>query len=120
MIIYRGGRRQRGYGIGGIFKSLFRKAMPLLAEGGKIITKNALDLGQKVITDISRGQDIGKSFEKHGVNAAINAAGDVVSAGGKAVAGNKSKKRKRNVPTSRPAKRLKGRVFADIYDKDGD
>ena len=117
MLIYRGGRRQRGYGIGGMFKSLFRSAMPILKQGGKIITKNALELGKNVLSDVSRGEkDIGKLFERHGMSAAMNTAGDIADAGEKAVTGNKGSKRKKNALTSRQAKRLKGRAFTDIYD----
>lgn len=111
MIIYRGGRRQRGHGIGGVFKSLFRKAMPILAEGGKVIAKHAAEMGKNVLADVSRGEtDIAKSFERHGVKAAIGAAGDVLDAP------DKRKKRRGGRLRTPQTKRLKGRKFTDIYD----
>ncbi len=116
MLIYRGGRRQRGYGIGGMFKSLFRSAMPILKEGGKIVAKNAVNYGANVLADVSRGEDVVKSLERHGVKAAMNTAGDIADAGEKAVTSNKGKKRKVKALTSRQAKRVKGRAFTDIYD----
>jgi len=115
MIIYRGGRRQRGHGIGGVFKNLFRSAMPMIKEGGKIVAKNALNLGANVLADMRSGENnVGKAFERHAIKTAMETAEDMVNAGEKAV--NKRSKRKGNAITSRQAKRLKGRKFADIYD----
>jgi len=112
MLIYRGGRRQRGYGIGGMFKSLFRSAMPILKEGGKIVAKNAVNYGANVLADVSRGEeDVGEMLKRHAIKSAKEAAGDVADA-----VTNKRGKRKKNALTSRQAKRLKGRAFTDIYD----
>ena len=111
MLIYRGGRRQRGHGIGGVFKSLFRSAMPFIKEGGKIVAKNAVNYGANVLADISQGEDVVKSLERHGIKAVRGAAGDAADA-----VVNKSKKRKKNALTSQQAKRPKGRKFTDIYD----
>ena len=111
MLIYQGGRRQRGHGIGGVFKSLFRSAMPFIKEGGKIVAKNAVNYGANVLADISQGEDVVKSLERNGIKAVTGTAGDVADA-----VTNKSKKRKKKALTSRQAKRPKGHYFADIYD----
>ena len=81
MIVYRGGRRQRGYGIGGVFSSLFRKAKPFAAKAkpffknkvkplikkgmkkakphlkkaSKIAGKNALNTFTQVMADVQGG-----------------------------------------------------------------
>ena len=124
MIIYRGGRRQRGYGIGGVFSSLFRQALPALEQGAKIIGKNAVQLGMNVANDAIQGKDPLKSLEQHGVMAALNTGGEILDStfDNSASTNTKHKKRKRegkNVIHHR-AKRQKGRGFTDIFDDASD
>ena len=45
---FRGARIQRGYGIGGIFKSLARIAIPLFKRGAKAVGKRALQAATEV------------------------------------------------------------------------
>ena len=129
--MYRGGRRQRGNGIGGVFKSLFRSAVPFLQEGAKIVGKHAMNMGQKVLRDTMAGKDALKSLEMHGKKAALdtgtellNKAGTVAFVDEESVNDkntNNSKKRKRPSGKSishRSAKRQKGRGFRDIFDHD--
>ena len=49
---YRGARFQRGYGIGGIFKSLARYAIPLFKQGAKVVGKRALQAATEVGHDV--------------------------------------------------------------------
>ncbi len=58
---YRGTRMQRGYGIGGIFRSLARFAMPLFKKSADSVGKRAL----KAATEV--GQDVldGKNFKEY-------------------------------------------------------
>ena len=55
--IYRGRALQRGHGLGGIFKGLFRMAAPLLKKAGKkalrTVGKRALKAGANALTDIA-------------------------------------------------------------------
>ena len=37
MPVFRGARMQRGYGLGGMLKCLFKSAMPIFQQGGKLI-----------------------------------------------------------------------------------
>ena len=53
IIGYRGVRFQRGYGIGGIFKSLARYAIPLFKQGAKVVGKRALqDSREKMLENL--------------------------------------------------------------------
>ncbi len=52
---FRGARIQRGYGIGGIFKSVARIAIPLFKRNAKTLGKKALkaatEVGQNVLKE---------------------------------------------------------------------
>jgi hypothetical protein len=63
---YRGARMQRGYGIGGIFKSLARYAIPLLKQGAKVVGKRALQVATEVGQDVLQGKNVRESVENHG------------------------------------------------------
>lgn len=119
MIIYRGGRRQRGYGIGGVFSSLFRQALPVLEKGAKIVGKNAVQLGMNMAQDAIQGKDPLKSLEQHGLNAAANTLGDVTEEFTTTKTGKKRKREGKKVIPHR-AKRQRGRGFTDIFDNASD
>ena len=63
---YRGARMQRGYGIGGIFKSLARYAIPLFKQGAKVVGKRALQAATEVGQDVLQGKNVRESVETHG------------------------------------------------------
>ena len=76
IIGFRGARIQKGYGIGGIFKSLARIAIPLFKRGAKAIGKRALQAATEVGQDVLEVKNViesAKSREK-------KAAGDVAKA----------------------------------------
>ena len=58
---YRGARFQRGYGIGGIFKSLARCAIPLFKQGAKVVGKRALKAATEVGQDVLQGKNVRES-----------------------------------------------------------
>jgi hypothetical protein len=58
---YRGARFQRGYGIGGIFKSLARYAIPLFKQGAKVVGKRALKAATEVGQDVLQGKNVRES-----------------------------------------------------------
>ncbi len=70
--IYQGRRRQRGYGLGSVFSSLFRKATPLLLKGAKSVGKQLLKTGAAVASDVLEGQDIKSSLKERGIEGAKN------------------------------------------------
>ncbi|GFW61344.1 uncharacterized protein F54H12.2 [Trichonephila clavipes] len=53
---YKGINFQKGYGIGGIFRRLFRAALPFLVKGGKTIGKEVLMTGSRVASDVLSGR----------------------------------------------------------------
>ena len=63
---YRGARFQRRYGIGGIFKSLARYAIPLFKQSAKVVGKRALQGVTEVGQDVLRGKNVRESAKTHG------------------------------------------------------
>jgi hypothetical protein len=63
---FRGARMQRGYGIGGIFKSLARYAIPLFKQGAKVVGKRALQAATEVGQDVLQGKNVRESFKSRG------------------------------------------------------
>ena len=66
---FRGGRMQRGYGIGDMFKSLVRVAIPLLKRGAKVVGKRALKAATEVGQDVLEVKDVLKSLKSRGSDA---------------------------------------------------
>lgn len=64
MNVFRGSRFQRGHGLGSLFSSLLRGALPLLKTGAKYIGKRALSTGMKTAEDIMRGENPKEAFKK--------------------------------------------------------
>ncbi len=67
--VYRGIRQQRGHGIGGLFRGLFRTIAPMLKTGLKKglthLGKRALTAGANVLSDISENNTpIKEAFKK--------------------------------------------------------
>lgn len=60
---YKGRRRQRGYGLGSVFSSLFRRVAPLLKRGAMTLGKQALKTGVNVANDVLQGDNIGEAFK---------------------------------------------------------
>lgn len=58
MMVFHGGSFQRGYGLGSFFKSLARKALPLLQEGAKTAGKAALKTGVNIAKDVLTGNNL--------------------------------------------------------------
>ena len=59
---YHVARFQRGYGIGGIFKSLARYAIPLFKQGDKVVGKRAL----QAATEVGQGKNVRESVKTQG------------------------------------------------------
>lgn len=69
--IFRGTRIQRGYGIGGLFRGLFKSVKPLLKSGVKTFTpllkkgvksvgKQAFHSGMNLASDLLKGKNCSK------------------------------------------------------------
>ena len=72
---FRGSRFQQGYGLGSIFKGLFRWAMPHLQQGAKVLGTKALQTGVQVAQDVLDGDDVKTAVSKR----AKQALGDMTS-----------------------------------------
>jgi hypothetical protein len=80
---HRGARFQRGYGLGGIFKSLARYAIPLSKQGvGKRALQAATEVGQDVLqgknvreSGKTHGREVVKDFAEQGAKALLHQAG---------------------------------------------
>lgn len=53
--VFIGPRMQRGYGLGGFFASLFRRALPVFKSGGEYLARKAAKTGINTIKDIASG-----------------------------------------------------------------
>ncbi|GBN18930.1 hypothetical protein AVEN_190190-1 [Araneus ventricosus] len=94
---YRGTAYQSGYGgVGGLFRSFFRSAIPLFKSGAKAIGKQILKSGLDVMSDISRGdkpkQAAQRRFKEAGKILTDKAASKVKTMIG---SGKRNKKRRR-------------------------
>ena len=56
--VYVGTRYQRGHGLGSIFGSLFKSAVPLLKRGAKTLGREALKTGLNLASDVMEGQNV--------------------------------------------------------------
>ena len=61
---FHGSRFQQGYGLGSIFKGLFRWAIPRLQQGAKLLGKKALQTGVQVAQDVLEGDDVDTALAK--------------------------------------------------------
>ena len=66
---FHGARFQRGYGLGSIFKGLFRWVMPNLQQGAKVLGKKALQTGLDVAQDVLAGGNVKAALTKQGKKA---------------------------------------------------
>ena len=61
---YQGSPFQKGYGFGGLFRSLFRAAVPLFKSGAKAVGKQLFHTGVDVLNDLSRGDNINEAAKR--------------------------------------------------------
>ncbi len=76
MIIYKGRRRQKGYGVGGHFASFFRKAIPVLKKAGYSTSKHWMREGGDILEELEKSdnnwQDVIKKHVKKAARKSIN------------------------------------------------
>lgn len=112
---YQGIPFQKGYGFGGIFRSLFRAAVPLFKSGAKAVGKQLFHTGVDMLNDISHGDNIEvaakRRLKEAGKNLTDKAAVKVKSMIGSGQRNKKRKKSQHSVIRSK-AKKVKAR---DIF-----
>lgn len=94
---YQGSPYQRGYGLGGLFRSFFRAAVPLFKSGAKAVGKQLFHSGVDLLNDVTKGQDV-KTAAKKRLKEAGNVLADKAATKVKTMigSGNRNKKRKRS------------------------
>ena len=60
------GMSQRGYGLGGVFRSAGRYVNPILGEVGKIAATTGAELAKNLLTDAIEGKDLKESARERG------------------------------------------------------
>ena len=70
IIPYSGARWQRGYGLGSVFRSVFRTIMPLAKDAGKKVLRAGLKTGVGLASDALRGKDMSQAL-RHRVTGAL-------------------------------------------------
>jgi len=113
---YQGVTHQKGYGIGGLFRSLFRVAMPLFKSGAKAIGKQVLRSGADLVNDLAHGVDVKTAAKQRlkeaGRNLTDKATTKVKTMIGSGKKNNKKRKLSKRSLISRSAKKHKVR---DIF-----
>lgn len=92
---YKGVSLQRGSGLGGIFKSMFRMVLPLLKSGVKTVGKQALRSGVDIANDYMQGKDLkvaSKQRVKEATKILTNKAADKM----KTMIGGQHKRKRKN------------------------
>ena len=91
VLVFRRAPLQRGHGLGGLFKTLFRVAVPVIRRAapiakkvalrvGKSAAKRAAKAGAKVIQDITKNRStFKKAVKERAQEAALNAAMDAIN-----------------------------------------
>lgn len=112
---YEGVSFQKGYGLGGVFRRLFRAALPFLVKGGKAVGKEALITGTKVVNDVLSGENFKSATTKRtkeaGKGLARKAINHVQSMIGKG-----KYKRKRKTQTRVISSKVRKERGRDIFD----
>ena len=104
MPVFRGSPWQVGYGLGGLFRTLARKAMPLIKSGAKALGNIALKSGTDFVGDVLAGRNVKEAAKARTVEAANVAKRKAVN---KLRSQTGSGKRKRSRSAKRTAKKRK-------------
>ena len=102
---FHGARFQRGYGLGSIFKGLFRWAMPHLQQSAKMLGKRALQTGVQVAQDVLGGENVKTATKKRAKQAlGLPSQNSSQSGAGKKAIKRKAQPRKNSSPPGKRAK----------------
>lgn len=108
MNVFRGRRSQRGHGIGGVLKGLFRSAMPLIKKGAKSLGKIALETGVQVANDVMSGKKFKSSLKTRGKQAGRKLIGQTVDGISQRGNGNRRRRKKgtrKHTPTKHTSRK---------------
>lgn len=112
---YRGISYQKGYGLGGIFRRIFRAALPYIVRGTKTVGKEALVTGSRVMSDVLAGQDIKTAAKNRTKESGKNLAKKALSKMQSMIGSGGYKRKRKTKKKIISSKKLKGRG-RDIFD----
>ena len=102
---FHGARFQRGYGLGSIFKGIFRWAMPHLQQGAKMLGKRTLQTGVDVAQDVLGGEYVKTATKKRAKQAlGLPSQNPSQSGGGRKAIKRRAQPRKNSSPPGKTAK----------------
>lgn len=107
---YKGVAHQRGNGLGGIFRSMFRMVLPLFKSGAKAIGKQALKSGVDIANDYMQGKDV-RNAARERMKEAAKSLTDKASTKVKSMVGGHKRKRQ-------PSKRIIRKKFRKVCASD--
>lgn len=113
---YKGQSSQKGYGIGGWFRKLFRSALLFITKGAKSVGKEVLRTGTQIANDLLEGQNIQESAKMRAKETGRKLAKKALNTADEMLGQGKKYKRKRklvNRHTLLKARKVKRR---DIFD----
>ena len=113
---YEGKTFQRGYGFGGLFRSFFRAAVPILKSGAKAVGKQLFHSGVDVMNDLSQGENV-KVAVKRRLKEAGQFLTDKAAAKVKTMIGSGRNKRRKLNPKHIRTRRAKNAKARDIFDQ---
>ena len=106
--VFYGARTLRGHGLGSILGGLFRRALPFLSSGEKILGQQAMNVDSDMI-DRKSFQDSAKSRLKEGVKTFVTS-NPVISQSGSGV-----RRKRRREPPRKQSRKTKKRKIVDIF-----
>lgn len=112
---YQGTTLQKGYGLGGVFRSLFRAAVPLFKSGAKTVGKQLFSSGLDLLNDVSRGENV-KVAAKRRLKEAGQTLTDKAATKVKSMIGSGHRHKKRKLPKKTVSRRKVKKVkTSDIF-----
>jgi len=122
--VFRGSPYQKGHGLGSLFSSLARFAVPLLKRGAKYLGRRALQTGVDIARDVMEDKKDWRAATKHRLKSTANTIMDDVEEKIRRQQGGANKKlykkRKRLSATTKKkkkkSKRVKRQKQIDIFD----
>ena len=116
-IFFKGAPIQRGHGLGNILGGLFKSALPIFAQGAKVVGKEALRAGVGVAADVLDGQSVKTATKQRARQVAQKTTAKALRAlSGNSTPRKKGLKRKAVGASGRKAPSKRTKRTPDIFD----
>lgn len=113
--IFRGSTRQRGYGLGSIFRRAFRGITPLLKSVAKTAGKQLISTGANIANDLIDGEKFGKAALSNLSSGGRKLIGTLTAGMTSQKRGGAKRRRNASAPSRRPNKTKRRRLTKDIF-----